>query len=209
MTSEPESTEPSDDVPAPLSVRHRDALDRFIHLWGDMAAQWGINRTMAQIHALLYAENRPLDTDEIMDRLDVSRGNANTNLRLLVDWRLARKTQRTGSRKDYYVAEGDIWRLTATIIEERRRREILPVERALRGVADSLHAAPSATEDERAFADRIERMVELLELFDGFTTSLLPFLRKQRRNSVIRVVRFARRLRGTGRGSSDDDRTDG
>ena len=186
----------------PLSPRHHDALQRFIRLWGDMAAQWGINRTMAQIHALLYAADRPLDTDEIMARLGISRGNANMNLRSLVDWRLARKTQRPGSRKDYYVAEGDIWRLTATIIEERRRREIQPVERALRAVADELRATP--TDEERAFAERIERMVGVLELFDGFTTALLPFLRNRRRGAVLKVVRFARRLRGAGRGAPDD-----
>src|SRR5690606_31485744 len=134
MSSVPPDQASSEAVP--LSARHHDALHRFIRLWGDMAVQWGINRTMAQIHALLYAADRPLDTDEIMARLGISRGNANMNLRSLVDWRLARKTQRPGSRKDFYVAEGDIWRLTATIIEERRRREIQPVERALRAVAD-------------------------------------------------------------------------
>jgi len=207
--STPDEEAPDSAAPAPLSARHHDALQRFILLWGDMATQWGINRTMAQIHALLYAANRPLDTDEIMERLQISRGNANMNLRSLVDWRLARKTQRPGSRKDYYVAEGDIWRLTSTIIEERRRREILPVERALRAVAEDLHSGPAPTQEERAFAERIEGMVGLLELFDGFTASLLPFLRNRRRSAVLRVVRFARRLGGLGRGTVDDGRADG
>ena len=81
-----------------LNPRHEEALARFIEFWGDMASNWGINRTMAQIHALLYAVERPLDTDEIMERLQISRGNANMNLRSLVDWNLVKKVHQHGSR---------------------------------------------------------------------------------------------------------------
>ena len=188
-------TDPLTPVPDALSERHTEALRRFILLWGDMAAQWGINRTMAQIHALLYAADRPLDTDEIMARLGISRGNANVNLRSLVDWRLARRTQRAGSRKDFYTAERDVWRITTTIIEERQRREIKPVQRALTVVAADLRSADAVTPDEARFAERIERLVGFLELFDGFTTAVLPFLRQRRPDAVQKVIRFATRLR--------------
>src|SRR3712207_4865863 len=75
-----------------LSRRHQEAQERFILFWGEMASSWWINRTMAQIHALLYASEAPLDTDEIMERLQISRGNANMNLRSLTNWDLVRKT---------------------------------------------------------------------------------------------------------------------
>jgi DNA-binding transcriptional regulator GbsR (MarR family) len=169
-----------------------------------MAAQWGINRTMAQIHALLYASEQPLDTDEIMAGLGISRGNANMNLRSLVDWRLARRTQRPGSRKDYYVAEKDVWQIMTTIIEERQRREIQPVRRALTAVAADLRAAGAATEAEARFAARIEDLNGSVELFDGFTTAVLPLLRRRRVGAIQRIVRFARRLRGASPAATDD-----
>ena len=185
-------------APDPLSERHNEALQRFILLWGDMAAQWGINRTMAQIHALLYASARPLDTDEIMARLGISRGNANVNLRSLVDWRLARRTQRPGSRKDLYTAEGDVWRITTTIIEERQRREIQPVQRALTTVAADLRRADEPSQPEAQFAARIEDLVESVELFDAFSTAVLPLLLHRRVGAIRRIMRFAHRLRRAG-----------
>ena len=176
-----------------LSERHREALDEFVLLWGEMASQWGINRTMAQIHALLYASEGPLDTDEIMERLQISRGNANMNLRALLDWELVRKTHQLGSRKDYYVAEKDVWKLITTIIEERQRREIVPVQRSLSDLAQGLRDGDGP--DESAFADRIENLVEAMEMFDGFTEAVLPLLRGRHVGKVQRVVQFASRLR--------------
>ena len=78
------------------------ARDEFVQLWGDMASSWGINKTMSQIHALLYAESDALHTDEIMSILSISRGNANMNVRRLLDWELIHKVQFEGDRKDYF-----------------------------------------------------------------------------------------------------------
>ena len=175
---------------------HQRALDEFVHLWGEMATQWGINRTMAQIHALLYASERPLDTDEIMAQLHISRGNANMNLRALTDWTLARKTSQPGSRKDYFVGETDVWTIATTIIEERQRREIKPVQRALGGVAAGLRAHGAASPKETVLAERIEALVDLTDLLDGFTTTLLPFLKGRNAEKVAEIMRFAVRLRG-------------
>ena len=173
---------------------HEAAVGEFVRLWGDMASQWGINRTMALIHALLFASDEPLDTDEIMERLAVSRGNANMNLRALLDWGLIHKTHKAGSRKDYFVAEQDVWAFTTTIIEERQRREIAPVQRALADVAADLRASGESSEP--AFADRIDGLVEVMEVFDGFTRALLPLLRGKRADEVHKIIRFAMRLRG-------------
>ena len=178
-----------------LSVPHQRALDEFVLLWGEMASHWGINRTMAQIHALLYASNDPLDTDEIMEHLQISRGNANMNLRALLDWNLVRKTHQLGSRKDYFVAEKDVWTITTTIIEERQRREIKPVQRALNRVAEELRAGESAGRAETEFADRLDNLMEFIETFDGFTSALLPLLKGRNAEKVQKLVAFASRLR--------------
>ena len=180
-------------APPPSGTAYADALDEFIQLWGTMATHWGINRTMAQIHALLFASGSPLDTDQIMERLHISRGNANMNLRGLLDWGLICKTHQAGSRKDFYVAEGDVWALTTTIIEERHRREILPVQRSLADVADGLRQ--DASGEAEAFAARIESLVDAMEVIDGFTTSVLPLLRGRHMGKVKRIVQFAARLR--------------
>ena len=183
-------------TPAPdLSADGRRALDEFVLLWGEMASHWGINRTMAQIHALLYATAQPLDTDEIMERLQISRGNANMNLRALVDWNLVRKTHQIGSRKDFFVAESDVWTITTTIIEERQRREIKPVQRALDQVATDLRAADDLGGPDAALADRVDALVEIMDVFEGFTQALLPLVRGRSTEKVRRVTKFASKLR--------------
>ncbi|MEM1117515.1 MAG: hypothetical protein AAGJ11_13475 [Bacteroidota bacterium] len=192
----PLDANPSDSTTdAVPSDRAQRAIDEFVLLWGEMASHWGINRTMAQIHALLYASDEPLDTDTIMARLQISRGNANMNLRALVDWNLVRKTHQLGSRKDFFVAETDVWTITTTIIEERQRREIKPVQRALDGVATTLRSDGDLSVSEASLADRIDALVEIMEVFDGFTNALLPLVRGRNTEKVRRVTQFAARLR--------------
>ncbi len=102
------------------------ARDDFIRQWGAMGSAWGINRTMAMIHALLMTNPTPMNTDQIMEMLQVSRGNANANLRELVGWGLLRPVAVKGERKDYYEAEKDVWKMFCAITRERKRREIEP-----------------------------------------------------------------------------------
>ena len=190
---------------APLGPRFEAALEEFVRLWGEMATHWGINRTMAQIHALLYGLDRPLDTDEIMARLDISRGNANMNLRSLVEWDLVRKVPMAGSRKDFYAAEGDIWKVAATIIEQRQRREIAPVEAALTEAVDALHAeARPSTPAEARFVERLDGMHRFVRTFAEVTQALLPFLHERNARKVRSLARVAARLR-RGEGVDADD----
>lgn len=199
---------PAETSPAaePLSERHRQALRQFVLLWGEMATHWGINRTMAQIHALLYASERPLDTDEIMEALDISRGNANMNLRSLVDWGLVYKEHLPGSRKDYYVAEKDVWKISTTIIEERHRREVKPVEEALAATIEALRAdaarAPLSPGEAR-FLERMEHMHAFMRVFDEVTEALLPFLHERNAGKVRKLTGFAARL-GQRKGNETD-----
>lgn len=189
------------DVPS-LSERHKEALERFILFWGEMASNWGINRTMAQIHALLYAAEDPLDTDAIMDLLQISRGNANMNLHSLVNWNLVRKVHQPGSRKDYYVAEKDVWHITAQIIRERERREIGPVMQQLEECRDILIDNEEGTGvaglslQEQQFYRRIENLMELMEVFDGFFQSLLPFVQKRNIPMIKQFIALAESMRG-------------
>lgn len=113
----------SENLPSDL----RAARDEFISQWGAMGSAWGINRTMAQIHALLMVSADPLTTDDIMAELQISRGNANTNLRELVGWGLLRTLVIRGERKEYFEAEKDVWRIFCTVTRQRKRREIEPI----------------------------------------------------------------------------------
>src|SRR3954463_12947336 len=112
--------------PAEDAVQLEAARDEFVTQWGAIGSAWGINRTMAQIHALLIITPRALSTDEVMDELKISRGNAHTNLRELVGWGLVRSVVRKGERKEYFEAEKEVWKMFCIVMRERRRRELLP-----------------------------------------------------------------------------------
>ena len=94
----------------------QEGKEKFIQSWGALGSNWGINRTMAQIHALLLISPEALSADEIMKELQISRGNANMNIRALIDWGLVYKELKTGERKEYFVAEKDIWIVFQNII---------------------------------------------------------------------------------------------
>lgn len=104
-----------------------EAKQQFILNWGVLGTQWGINRTMAQIHALLLVSIEPLSADEIMAELQISRGNTNMNVRELMDWGIVEKILKPGERKEFFVAEKDIWVVAMRIIKERKRREVEPI----------------------------------------------------------------------------------
>lgn len=108
-----------------------DAKKDFIQLWARLGSEWGINRTMAQVHALLLVSERSLTTDDVMQELAISRGNANINIRELMAWNLVYKDLVPGDRKEYFRAEKDIWEVAKRIARERKKREIEPLIREL------------------------------------------------------------------------------
>lgn len=108
------------------------AREEFIGQWGVMGAQWGINRTMAQIHALLMTAPGLMSTDEVMEALQISRGNAHTNLKDLVGWGLVKIVTKKGERKEFFEAEKDVWEIFRRVARERQRREIDPALATLR-----------------------------------------------------------------------------
>ena len=113
-----------------------EAQDRFIATWGQMGSAWGISRTMAEVHALLFITSDALCTDDVMERLQISRGNASMSLRALLDWGIIYRSHKRGDRKEYFEPERDVWAMFTTIARERRKREIDPVVASLHEIRD-------------------------------------------------------------------------
>lgn len=170
---------------------HQQAIDQFVLLWGEMASAWGINKTMAQIHALLYAESNPLDTDAIMSQLSISRGNANMNLRNLAQWQLIQKIHYKGERKDFYTAEKDVWNVVAILIKERHQREVDPIKQNLTETLSIFEEHSGQSVEERDFKERIEEFIEFLEMFDRFTHALLPYINRKNLTFLKHLVKLA------------------
>jgi len=108
-----------------------EAKQQFISSWGAFGTYWGINRTMAQIHALLMVSPDPLTQDDLMEQLDISRGNVNMNIRELITWGLVDRVILPGERREYFTAEKDIWKVATQIIKERKKRELDPMLKLL------------------------------------------------------------------------------
>ncbi len=115
-------------------MEYSEAKQKFIHAWGTLGSNWGINKAMAQIHALLLLATEPLSAEEIMDELQMSRGNVNMNLRSLMDWGIVKKEHKVGERKEYFSTGKDVWDLARQVSRERRRREIEPILKVLEDV---------------------------------------------------------------------------
>ncbi|MGB3618257.1 MAG: transcriptional regulator [Catalinimonas sp.] len=141
-------------------MTYEEGRRKFIQTWGTLGSSWGINRTMAQVHALLMISPRPLCADEIMADLRISRGNANMNIRALVDWGLAHKEIVPGDRRDFYGGEKDVYKVALQIMKERRKRELDPVVQVLE---DLQQVDIDATD-----ADQAE-FREMVDHLNGFT----------------------------------------
>lgn len=139
-----------------------EAKEKYIQTWGTFATNWGINRTMAQVHALLLAHGKALSTDEVMEELQISRGNANTNLRALMDWGIVKKELLKGDRKEYFFAEKDVWFLFKQITKERRKREIEPIVAFLEELKE--------IEDNES--EEAKEFIKLLEDFGSVTNKI-------------------------------------
>ena len=143
-----------------------EAEDRFVTAWGQMGSAWGISRTMAEVHALLYITGDALCTDDIMARLEISRGNASMSLRALVDWGIVLRTHKRGDRKEYFVAEQDIWTMARAIVRERLKREVEPLIASLHEIRDVSTKSGADSEAIEAHNERIENLVAIFELIE-------------------------------------------
>ncbi|HZS02058.1 MAG TPA: transcriptional regulator [Chloroflexota bacterium] len=143
----------------------RAVEDRFIQHWGDMATLWGLSAAMGRIHGLLYITGRAMTAEEIMARLQISRGGVSMALRALLGWGTVRRHYLPGQRKQHFVAEQDPWTWFKRVIAERRRREADPIVDAIDDCLDLAQQAPADDADLAATRERLERLVEFVRLF--------------------------------------------
>ena len=162
---------PAQQQPQALSHQQqlRTAQDLFIRRWGEMGQTWGINRTMAEIHALLYINGQPLCTDDVMERLHISRGNASMSLRALCDWGIIRRLHKRGERREYFESLSDVWEMFSIIAAERKRREMDPVLETIkqcRRMLDESTIGKSAARQEaiQLTQQRLAGMEEFMEV---------------------------------------------
>lgn len=151
-------------------MNYEDGKDKFIQSWGALGSSWGISRTMAQIHALLLLSPGSLSADEIMNDLQISRGNANMNIRALIDWQLVYKEHKQGERREFFVAEKDMAKVIKSIVIQRKKRELEPMLRIL----DDL----TGVEGDQPEAEEMRKVVTDLKLFSHKADSALDALVK-------------------------------
>jgi DNA-binding transcriptional regulator GbsR (MarR family) len=146
------------------------AKNQFINLWGNFGSQWGINRSMAQVHAILLTSPHAMSTEEIMEKLQISRGNTNMNVRELINWNLVYKESVLGERREFFRAEKDMWEVAKRIVRERKRREIEPLMQHL-GEMKTVESDNLA--EKQDFENTIESIDRLVNKLDSMSNALM------------------------------------
>jgi DNA-binding transcriptional regulator GbsR (MarR family) len=143
-------------------------VDRFVDSWGSMGSLWGVNASVARVHGLLIATERPWCLDDIAKRLGISKSNVSTSLKELRSWGVIRKTYLSGDRREFYLCEPDVWKMLFCIMRERKKREFDPVISNIQEVLESAKESPDGIA-----LDRLKQMEQLLVTFDGLAVKLL------------------------------------
>lgn len=177
----------------PMTSNLVAARREFVDLWGQMAEHWGINRTMAQIHALLMICSRPITADEIMDELQISRGNVSMNLRDLINWGIVRRTSVPGDRRDFFVTEADVWTMFHEIFRERKKRELDPVMVRLDECLERAGKKPATPEEKADHEAYVKRVNELRDFFQTFHRLFSTLLGDQP-GSLMKAVKLLSKL---------------
>jgi len=167
------------------------SVTRFIVHWGEMGARWGTNRTVAQIHALLYVSAEPLTAEQIAQTLSVARSNVSNSLRELQAWGLIKVVHVLGDRRDHFQALGDAWETLRIILDERKRREVDPMIARLRECMAEAEAGPAARRDRHA-EQRLQELLRLLDTMNGWYQQVhrLP------RSTVMKLVKLGAKIGG-------------
>jgi DNA-binding transcriptional regulator GbsR (MarR family) len=164
-----------------------DTMQRYIVHWGEMGSRWGVNRSVAQIHALLYLSVKPLNADEIGETLGIARSNISTGLKELLAWDLVHVTHVLGDRRDFFAAQQDTWEVIRAIMEGRKRREIDPTLAALRECVAQLK---NDKETPDAVRERITTQLEVLETMTRWYDSVKRLPRK----TLLKMMRMGERI---------------
>lgn len=162
-----------------------EGRNKFIESWGKLAINWGLNRTIGQVHALLLISCKPLCADTIMEELKISRGNANMTLRTLIDWGIAHKMHLPGERKEYFKAEKDMWKVMTQVVKMRKRKELDPMIEVLSEIAS---VSPEC-EDSREFCRTVNEIttfsIKAESTLNNVTNTEMSWLM----NSMLRLRR--------------------
>jgi len=172
-------------------------MSRFVLHWGEMGARWGVNRTVSQIHALLYIQGRPMHAEEITETLGVARSNVSNSLRELQGWNLVKLVHLAGDRRDHFETSTQVWELVRTIVKERQKREIAPTI----DVLHELLADPGISREPAAAKLRLQETLELLETLTAWSDEMLR-LDTETLAQVLKLGARVKRL--LGRAPADD-----
>ena len=175
-------------------------VSRFVLHWGEMGSRWGVNRTMSQIHALLFIAGRPMHAEEIVEALEVARSNVSTSLRELQGWGLVRLVHLSGDRRDHYETSSHVWELMRTIVKERQRREINPTI----AVLQQLLADPAVRQEPAAVKVRLEQTLDLLETLTVWSEEMLK-LDTETLTQVLKLGARIKKLLGKSSPRAGDD----
>jgi HTH-type transcriptional regulator, glycine betaine synthesis regulator len=173
----------------PVNQQLRVAQDLFIRRWGEMGQTWGINRTMAEIHALLYISGIPLCTDDVMERLNISRGNASMSLRALCDWGIIRRLHKRGERREYFESLSDVWEMFSIIAAERKRREMDPVLETIKQCQQMLNEASLGKAAKQESVVMTRQRLECMEEFMTVTNKIFQQFVGNAKSGLTRVVK--------------------
>lgn len=145
-----------------------EGYEKFIESWGSMGVLWGINRSMARIHAFMLLSDEPVDLDTVAGELNISRGNASMSLKELRNWGIIKRVHVSGDRRDFYVAEPDVWNMLFKIGSERKKREFDPALNALRNLLSETDKGTSSE-----IRERLTELERILAKMDGIMDKLL------------------------------------
>lgn len=167
-------------------MKYKEAKEQLIQAWGNLGYSWGLNKTMAQIHALLMVSTKPLTTEDIMNELSISRGNANMNTRALLDWGIISRVSIPGERKEYFKSEKDIYALARQVARERRKRELEPILKVLKEVNE---VQSDNTEDTKEFKKVVKELKHFAEKSDGLLETFIKAEESWFWNAVMKLMK--------------------
>ncbi|MGC3939126.1 GbsR/MarR family transcriptional regulator [Roseobacter sp. EG26] len=151
-------------------ISEASAKSQFILYWGDMGGQWGVNRSVAQIHALLYLSISPLNAEQISDELGIARSNVSNSLKELAGWKLIRRVPVPGDRREHFAAETDVWEMAMRIAQGRKEREIDP---AIFAIAECVERAHTESTLNPEVLERMKEMQSFLATVDTWYGQML------------------------------------
>ncbi len=164
-------------------------MQKFVLHWGEMGSRWGVNRTVAQIHALLFLANEPLNAEEIADTLGVARSNVSTSIKELQSWGLVKVVHVLGDRRDHFDSLKDVWDIFFVIVEGRKRRELDPTLTTLR---ECVMESEKDTQTPEATKRRIEETLQFVEQ----TTGWFDQVRRLERSTLLKLLKLGGKIQG-------------